>query len=368
MINFKGLIGCVLLFYFSCAFANEQDLIFPISTSSSVELVFEKPSLDIKPEQSLKVFVGNSRDCCEGRSAMAGKYVKNQNSVIFKPAFKFEPGQIYTALTQRIGKSDNVEQRLNEFSIPAETQEEAPYIVDIYPSGNEIPENTLRFYINFSAPMQPHVSAQYIQLVDASGQIDSAAFMSFKQELWSEDRKRLTLLMDPGRIKRGVAQNLTLGPALKQGASYSIVIKEGWPNATGNFSLEEFTKDFIASPALRTLPDTGLWNIRMPQVHSSNPLVIEFDRPFDHELLKSSLRVLNDTGKPIQGRVSISNKEKQWIFTPEKPWEQTNISIVVNTRLEDVAGNNFRDLLDHSIGTELIDSDHIVLNVSLETK
>ena len=85
-------------------------------------------------------------------------------------------------------------------------------VTAICPSAGTIPENTLRFYIHFSAPMQPHCATESIALVDAADVADGAAFMTFKQELWNEDRTRLTLLMDSRRIKRGVVKNVALGP------------------------------------------------------------------------------------------------------------------------------------------------------------
>ena len=254
---------------------------------------------------------------------------------------------------------------LENFLFPTLKPSQSPKVIGIYPSGSAIPENTLRFYIYFSTPMQPHVSTRYIKLVDAAGQVDDAAFMSFKQELWSEDRKRLTLLMDPGRIKRGVAQNLAIGPALVQGKAYSILINDGWPSARGEPLSDIFEKTFTANQALRTLPDTQLWKTKVPGRNSDHPIVIEFDRPFDYELLKSSITVLSSNGQPINGDISIRNNEHTWMFTPESHWHQEQIKIQVDSHLEDVAGNNFRDLLDHAMGTQLNSADAIVLGLTL---
>jgi hypothetical protein len=38
---------------------------------------------------------------------------------------------------------------------------------------------------------------------------------------------------------------------------------------------------------------------------------------------------------------------------------------VVDARLEEVAGNNFRDLLDHSVEADLKSIDHIALDIPL---
>ena len=80
-------------------------------------------------------------------------------------------------------------------------------VTQIQPSSSQTPENTLRFYLYFAQPMKPNVAFNYIKLVNAAGEEDNAAFMKFKQELWSADRKRLTLLMD--QVGSSAASRLT---------------------------------------------------------------------------------------------------------------------------------------------------------------
>ena len=44
-----------------------------------------------------------------------------------------------------------------------------------------------------------------------------ARWIGINQELWDPGMQRLTLLLDPGRIKRGVGPNLEAGLALERG-------------------------------------------------------------------------------------------------------------------------------------------------------
>lgn len=333
------------------AHAYEGDLILPESGESAIVFDIRNGQSDIDPTAVFQVFVGNSDACCEGRSPMAGHYSINKRTVTFVPAFDLIEGQNYTVKTSGEGVTESGAGYLKEFAIKRSIENVSPEIVAIYPSGPNIPENTLRFYIHFSTPMKPHVSTDYIKLVDANGMQDNAAFMAFKQELWSEDRKRLTILMDPGRIKRGVAQNLTLGPALQEGGAYSIVVEAGWPTANNSEKLPRYENAFFVSQSLRTLPDPNLWTIVAPKKRSNDPLVVEFDRPFDHALLQNRMSVLDEGGRPISGAVSIENQETTWRFEPKGAWRHSQIQIVIDTELEDVAGNNFIDLLDHSLDT-----------------
>ncbi len=319
----------------SAALANEGSVILPEQPADPVILI--SASTD-----EFRVYVGTPDECCAGRSPLAGRYEHQGQGVRFTPAFDFVEGQTYTVL------SDGV---LTAFTL-GKADLTAPEVVAIYPSGDAIPENTLRFYIHFSAPMQPHLAADKIKLINANGVEDTAAFMTFKQELWNADRTRLTLLMDPGRIKRGVAQNRELGPALEEGRSYSLVVDSGWPSVTGVEKTMRFEKAFQVSAPLRTLPNPEQWDVSSPGMITREPLVITFDRPFDQLGLATAITLLDSDGRIIDGQVQIERNQTQWRFEPRNPWTGGHIEVVVDAQLEDVAGNNFRDLLDHALGTE----------------
>ncbi len=345
-------IGLCIGHYFSVSYAFEGDLILPTMGKPTIEFEFRSDQEDIAPADVFSVFVGNRGECCEGKSPIAGRYSMEGRTITFVPAFDFIEEQKYTVQVHDTDATKNDAQSINEFTVERTVEKISPEIVAVFPSGNIIPENTLRFYIHFSTPMRPHVSSDYIKLVDATGKADTAAFMAFKQELWSEDRKRLTLLMDPGRIKRGVAQNIALGPALQVGSTYSIVVDDGWPTANRAESMPGYESTFTVSKALRTLPDPALWQIALPRNLTNDPLVIEFDRPFDHALLQSGISVRDANGRPILGDITIDKHERAWRFNRNGSWRNAQIQIAIDTQLEDVAGNNFIELLDHSVGTE----------------
>jgi len=348
------------------AFAGEGNLILPAAGNSNVEFVLERKPSGVDSSEILQVYVGGKDVCCSDKSPIAGRYHFNDRIIRFEPAFDFVAGQIYTVMIDENYAANGGEHRLTEFTVNSAKQVVSPEVVAIYPSGSAIPENTLRFYIHFSTPMMPHVSTDYIKLIDATGTPDTAAFMKFKQELWSEDRKRLTLLMDPGRIKRGVAQNLTLGPALLEGNKYSLVVEKGWPSANGEEELPRFESAFFVSHALRIKPDVNLWSMKLPRSSTSDQLVIEFDRSFDYELLQSGIVVLDEDGQIIPGTVTIEQGESNWRFTPNELWKSKQVQIVIDSRLEDVAGNNFRELLDHSANTEMQNTHQQIVTLNLK--
>ncbi|MEM9263360.1 MAG: hypothetical protein AAGA22_07260 [Pseudomonadota bacterium] len=346
-------LACWTVFHASPALAAEGQLNLPITTSDRVGFVLGERSNDLSPQAVLQVYVGASSLCCDDKTPISGAYNFEEGVVTFEPSFEFLEGQPYTVKTPG--------GEMTEFVIaPAETPN-PPEILAIYPSGNMIPENTLRFYIQFSAPMAPHLSEKFIALVGADGTPDPEAFMSFKQELWNADRTRLTLLMDPGRIKRGVAQNVRLGPALIETESYALKIKAGWPSARGPQSASGFEKTFIVTPPLRARPTVDTWDVALPGRGTLDPISVTFDRSFDRFQTMRSISVKLPDGTPVEGEAMLETSETVWRFFPDKAWDATALELVVDTRLEDVAGNNFRETLDHVVGTDTFLPAHIVI-------
>ncbi|MBE1273410.1 hypothetical protein [Enterovibrio baiacu] len=360
MLTLSVFIGVLL--HGQAAFAQESSLTIPKQPSDNIELTVHSNQAVSNPSELLAVFVGAPEHCCDSRFPIAGKYRVDGNTVLFDPAFDFVKGQQYTISTRGQGADKPA---LEGFVIKPDQAFSSPQVTQIYPSGDDIPENTLRFYIQFSSPMQPHMATRFIKLVNENGITDDAAFMHFKQELWSEDRTRLTLLMDPGRIKRGVAQNLTLGPALLEGSRYSIIIKEGWPTANNGLSTQRYEKTFTVSKALRHLPSTNSWQIDAPETQTKGPLTLRFDRPFDQQLLKKAIRVLDSSGQIIAGNMTVDDNETRWQFTPDSVWQTDSIQIEIDARLEDVAGNNFRELMDHTVTAKARDVDQHTIVVKL---
>lgn len=346
----------------------EGRLILPEQAKSNVVFEMRNSYPTIAASDIVKVFVGSSHECCDGKSPMAGSYSIDGQAIVFTPAFDFLEGQNYSVEIFDIGSSNEGNTRfVKQFTIKRTVEYASPEVVAIYPSGSIIPENTLRFYIHFSTPMKPHVSNQFIKLLDSSGTSDDAAFMAFKQELWSEDRKRLTLLIDPGRIKRGVAQNLTLGSALQEGNRYSIVVEEGWPTANDAATMPRFEHIFTVAKPLRTIPEPSAWTIKTPRRWTNDPLVIEFDRPFDYEQLRGGISVSGEDGRAIPGVISIENQEQAWRFEREGLWRNDQIHIFLDTELEDVAGNNLVELLDHSVNTKPSGNPQNTITLDLKT-
>lgn len=238
----------------------------------------------------------------------------------------------------------------------------------IYPTADQLPENLLRFYVYFSAPMREGGVLGHIQLVDLQGQKVEGVFFDSIFELWDPSMRRLTLLFDPGRVKTGLRAHEQLGRALIPGESYVLVIGEGLMDAYGNPLAHSHEKAFTVTEADLTPPDIDNWQIISPSGSTTEPLEIHFPAPLDHGLLAEFVRVQREEGKVVQGEIALDSHETIWRFRPEEPWQAGTYELTVNTRLEDIAGNNLHGLFDIPLEEQLtlLDREMVILPFQVE--
>jgi hypothetical protein len=222
----------------------------------------------------------------------------------------------------------------------------------IYPTADRLPANLLRFYIVFSEAMRIGESHTRLRLIedsggDDSGAVVSGAFLELDEELWDPSRRRLTVLLDPGRIKRGLRANLESGAPLLEGRRYRLEIDAAWRDGHGRPLLRAATKRFATAAADRTAPDLGRWVVRAPSASGARePLILRFPEPLDRALLASAVTVEDDAGAEVRGVIEVGDAERTWRFTPQRAWATARHRVCVEPELEDVAGNSLRRLFD----------------------
>jgi hypothetical protein len=274
---------------------------------------------------------------------LLGAYSVERDALVFRPSFPIAAGVRYRAVFHPPGPSP-IEKT---FDGPPKDSTPAARVSRIYPTADVLPSNQLRLYIYFSAPMSRGVAAQYLHILDENGKDlngNQAVFLP-GQELWDPGFQRLTMTFDPGRIKRGLTSNERIGPPIAEGKRYTLVIDRDWPDARGAPMVEGFRKSFRGGPAQRTAPDPKQWRVTAPKAGTSEALVIDFPAPMNYPLLQSMLQVVGPRG-PIAGDVSVTRQEAQWRFVPKAAWSADGYRVVVNTGLEDLAGNHIGQLFD----------------------
>jgi hypothetical protein len=278
------------------------------------------------------------------QAAMLGSYRVTKDALRFEPRFPLVPGVSYRAVFQPAnlpGRADSTEKAIVKvLLLPKPKPAAVTVVAHVYPSKDELPENQLKFYLHFSAPMSRGESYEHIHLLRADGKADERAFLELPQELWDRDGKRFTLLIDPGRIKRGLKPREDLGPVLEAGKRYTLVIDRAWQDAEGNPLKESYRKTFRVLPPDETQPDPKTWKLAAPTAGAREALVMTSPKPLDHALMQRMLWINDERGEKVAGTIEVAQQETCWRFTPVTPWRAGRYDLVADTRLEDLAGNN----------------------------
>jgi len=263
-----------------------------------------------------------------------GHYSVENGLLTFRPRFVLASGLHVRAVFHVPGQAA-IEKI---FDLPkAAALVSSTHVEHVYPSTGVLPANQLKFYLCFSAPMAQGEVWRHVRLLREDGSPVEVPFL--EQELWDRENRRVTLLLDPGRIKRGLASLAEAGPALEVGQHYTLVIDRDWPDSRGAPLAEEFRKPFRVVEADRKPPQVTDWHITAPSAGVEAPLVIDFPKPLDYALLQHMLQVAGPGG-PVAGAVAVDREETQWRFTPNQPWVAGQYRLVVETALEDLAGNH----------------------------
>jgi hypothetical protein len=266
---------------------------------------------------------------------MLGRYRVENGHLVFAPQFPLQPGVTYKA-TARIPGSAPISA---VFSIPKADMTPKTVVERVYPTVDLLPENQLKFYIHFSAPMARGFAYDQIQLLDAAGKKVEDPFLQLGEELWDPTGKRFTLLFYPGRIKRGLLPQQEMGTALQQGKRYTLVIGKQWKDTQGRLLVSEFRKTFTVAAADRKPVDLKSWTIRRPAAGTRGALTISFPESMDHAILERELDVVTSAGAVIKGDVAVGPNETSWTFTPDVEWKKGAYKVRVGTTTADLAGN-----------------------------
>lgn len=273
--------------------------------------------------------------------AMAGRYDVGE-SVRFTPRFPLDPGRKYEVEfdASRVPRAGALRVPISTaiVSLPSRSQAESTVVTAVYPSGDVVPANLLRMYVQFSAPMGQQGGLDHIVLLDEAGREVQGAVLPLDTELWSADRTRFTVFFDPGRVKRGILPNRQMGRPLRPGDNITVVVKQTWPDGRGVPLKSEFRHPFRVGAADERPLDTAQWKIVPPAAGTRDPLVVSFPEPLDHGLLRRSLGVAHGDAA-VAGDQRIDAAETRWTFVPGEAWRSGGYTLVVQAILEDLAGN-----------------------------
>jgi hypothetical protein len=272
---------------------------------------------------------------------MAGHLLRHGLDVSFIPRYPFVDGTPYTVSVA--GATAAVLLR------PLSEGTATTTVRTIHPTIGVVPRNLLRFYVTFSAPMSEGWAAPCISLVDAAGQTMIGALLPTEHELLDAERRRLTVLLDPARIKRGLPAHLQSGYALERGGSFQLVIDVGFQDARGLPLAAPAARRYDVGADVRRHVEPAQWRLRAPSERTVEPLDVTFDRPLDQALLARCLRVVGPDGEPVAGHAAVGVGARSWRLEPFGPWRGGTHRLMVDPTLEDLAGNSLRRLFDRDL-------------------
>jgi len=287
------------------------------------------PGADAPPEKWVAHF--SVRTAGADFPAMLGRWSVEGKALRFTPRFLFSAGMSYEATWQPAeGKPVK-----SQHTVPKAAAAPAALVAYIFPGSDTVPENLLKFYLHFSAPMSGGGIYKFIHLRDDTGKEVELPFLELDEELWDREHQRLTLFIDPGRIKREVKPLEDIGPALVAGKQFTLVIDAAWLDAKGQHLLRSAEKNFTVTAPDRTPPDPKSWQLTPAAAGTKDPLRVTFSEPLDHAL---ALRLI--TVAEVAGLAALDDQGRHWTFTPDIPWPGGPHRLVIQPELEDLAGNS----------------------------
>lgn len=297
----------------------------------------------LKQEQGEQVLTFARVDSDSGRvgDSMFGRYERVEGKLVFSPRHPLLGGQRYRATLTLSGKKAVTA----DYLAPVKKVVGVPAVEMVYPTSDVLPANQLKFYIHFSRPMRETKTIfERFHLIDDKGKEVPDPWRG--SELWSKDGKRLTLVIHPGRIKRGVNLREEIGPVLEPNRGYTLRIDGKIEDADGVALGKTYEKKFTTGKELRSFVLVEDWELTAPKQGTREAVSLKFPRPLDHALLHSLITVVDSNNKPVAGRIVVGKEEKSVTFTPTAVWGDQQYRVLVDPDLEDLAGNTPEQLFD----------------------
>ena len=319
----------VFCFLLSCKSENHTDLEVIYESDKAVAITYSSQLAT----QAAKVFLSTNLN-----TPLLGSYNFNEGNYTFEPVVPFSDGITYIL-------KENGEQK-SSFTIQKNDNVEAPTLIAIYPSTNTVPENLLKMYFQFSKPMQEVGSAlDFIKVTNNTTGKEVDVFLELNTELWNKEHTRLTLWLDPGRIKTDLIPNKEKGLPILKGNEYTLTIDPNWGDAEGNTLEKPYQKIFNVIERDAKNPRVQDWQLLV----NLDVLTIHFNEPLDGALVNSSFSIKNANDEIVVGDFELINQEQTLKFQPEHPFAIGEYMLIVESKLEDLAGNNLNHPFDKDL-------------------
>jgi len=313
----------------------------------SQDIDFRKTQINIPIQavstENILVFKGAiTEDNLLSSSPILGKTIKKEDTIQFIPVVPFDWNQKYTVIH---------EDRIEYYMIPIPKDYESIFVKNIYPSASAVPKNILKWYIQFSRPVNVVNLYDHLKFVSTAGDTLPRAILPLVNTLISRDGTLVTIWITPGRQKRGLIPNKQLGPVFNENEKYHLLISKKIKDRNGVPMNIAVKHTFTTKNEDRISPSTDTWNIEIPTINTISNLIIHSNESFDYGSSKQAIKIISPNNIEIIGNWQLLEQETVLSFTPKKTWQKGRYQIVCNPLLEDLAGNNLDKLFDAYVDT-----------------
>ena len=275
--------------------------------------------------------------------ATAGSWTLEAGAARFTPLFPPVPATVHAV----VALTGPGWMELCRVSVPAVELEPSTRVESIDPGGDHLPANVLRISVTFSAPMaQGGASGRFHLLAEDGGEL-IGTLLPMPPELWDRPRRRLTVLLEPGRIKRGLPPNVQAGPPLVPGTSVTFVVDGQLTDAAGAPLVSGVQRTYRIDGPIRSRVDPRRWDVRWPD-SAGDQLIVRFGRSLDRALVRRCVKVVGLDGRVVPGQAILDRDGATWTFTPAIA-SVAGWSLHVHPDLEDLAGNSVRRPFDRDL-------------------
>ncbi len=282
------------------------------------------------------------------RVPMFARLEWRRSSAVLAPQAPLTRGVAYEAVFEGSRVAADLPRVVLLHRVPADTSRSDARVIAVHPSQVELPANLLKFYVHFSTPMAQGQLFRFTRLLDGAGTPIDQAF--HEVELWSQDHRRVTVLINPGRTKHALGLSEALGPVLRKRRHYTLEIRAGLPDQQGRPLARPWRHGFRTVDFDSASPRVDAWTLTPPKAGTRAPFRVRFPEPLDYALCDRLLSIvprrreagggIPGRGEPLAGRGAVAPDGRGWSFVPNRPWDPGVHRLVAAGDLEDLAGNN----------------------------
>ena len=206
-------------------------------------------------------------------------------------------------------------------------------------SSDVVPENQLRLYIHFSAPMGLKGGLDYITLVDEKGATVDRSVSAARHRVLERRSHALHGVLRSGPAEARHPAEPADGPLARARPTLHARRRSRVARRPRAAAQGIVPREFRVGPADERPLDITSWRVAPPAAGTRDPLVVTFPEALDHGLLLRALGVARD-GQALAGRDRDRARTRRVGASRRgTPWRAGSYQLVAFGMLEDLAGN-----------------------------